>query len=736
MRIYSIMKTLHARLFTAVFFSVVLCCGCRQLSPTKTQTVKLTYPQARKGPTVDVYHGTEVPDPYRWLEDADAKETQSWVAKQNKLTSSFLAAVPVREKIETRLRNLLNYPRYSAPYKQGSRYFFWKNDGLQNQSVLYFQQTLESKPSVVINPNLLSKDGTIAVSTTAVSEDGALLAYAISRSGSDRQKIKIRTIESREDYEETLQWCRFTRIAWKHDNTGFFYNRFPDPNTVAAEDQTNYNRVYWHKLGTPQSQDQLIYERLDNKELGFAPSITEDGKFLILNVYHGTDPKNRVYYRPIQSNGPFIRLLDDADARYDFVGNVDSVFYFNTDLDAPRGRLIAIDINNPARSNWRTILSQADDVIDYIGFINNHFVVTYMHDVRHKLNIYSLDGAFVREIPLPALGRVGSLSGRQDDTEMFFSFTSFLFPNTSYRYDFRVERLTVFQKPKIDFDPSGYRTIQVFYRSKDGTRVPMFITHKKGLKLDGNNPTLLYGYGGFNINIKPSFSTSVINWLEMGGVYAVANLRGGSEYGEAWHQVGMLDKKQNVFDDFIAAAEWLIENKYTNSKRIAIRGGSNGGLLVAACMLQRPDLFGAVVCQVPVADMLRYHKFTVGRYWIPEYGNAEASAEHFKFLYAYSPLHNVEAGLSYPPIFVTSADTDDRVVPSHAKKFVATLQAKAPVLSCESKNGGENPILLRVETKAGHGGGKPISKVIDEQADIYAFLFKVLDMSHGNNVQY
>lgn len=727
MRRYSVMKTLHIRLFPGLLVWAALCCGCRQPSPTELQTVELTYPQVHRDSTVDVYHGTQIPDPYRWLEDADSKETQAWVAKQNKLTSDFLAAVPVREKIKTRLRNLLNYPRYSVPYKQGERYFFWKNDGLQNQSVFYIQQTLESKPSVVINPNLLSKDGTIAVSTTAVSEDGTLLAYAISRSGSDRQEVKIRTIDSREDYEETLQWCRFTSIAWKHDNTGFFYNRFPDPNTVSAEDQTNYNRVYWHKLGTPQSQDKLIYERPDNKELGFAPLVTEDGKFLILNVYYGTDPKNRIYYRTIQSPGPFIRLLDDADARYDFVGNVDSVFYFNTDLDAPRGCIIAIDINNSSHSNWRTILSQTDDVIDYVALINNHFVVTYMHDVHHKFKIYDLDGAFVREIPLPALGTVGSLSGRQDGTEMFFSFTSFLFPNTSYRYDFRTERLTVFKKPKIDFDSSGYQTTQVFYRSKDSTRVPMFITHKKGLKLDGNNPTLLYGYGGFNINIRPSFSTSVINWLEMGGVYAVANLRGGSEYGEAWHLAGMLDKKQNVFDDFIAAAEWLIENKYTNSKRIAIRGGSNGGLLVAACMLQRPDLFGAVICQVPVADMLRYHKFTVGRYWIPEYGNAEASGEHFKFLYAYSPLHNVKAGLSYPPIFVTSADTDDRVVPSHAKKFVATLQAKAA---------SENPILLRVETKAGHGGGKPVSKVIDEQADIYAFLFKVLDMSHGNNVQY
>jgi len=721
-----------ARLFTAVLACAVLCCGCLQPSPAEIQIIGLTYPQARRDSTVDVYHGTKVPDPYCWLEDADSPETQSWVAKQNKLTCDFLAAVPVREKIKTRLTALLNYPRYSAPYKQGGRYFFWKNEGLQNQSVFYVQRTLESEPNVVINPNLLSEDGTVAVTNTAVSEDGALLAYAISRSGSDRQEIKIRTIDSGQDYEETLQWCRFTSIAWKHDNTGFFYNRFPDPNTVAAEDQTNYNRVYWHELGTPQSQDKLVYERPDNKELTFAPLVTEDGKYLILNVHHGTDPKNRVYYQPIAGNGQFIKLLDEADARYDFAGNVESVFYFNTDLNAPRGRIIAIDVNNPSRSNWRTILSQTEDVIDYAAVINNYFVVTYMHDVHDNLKVYDLEGGFIREIPLPALGRVDSLSGKQDDAEMFFSFTSFLFPNTSYRYDFRTEQLTVVQKPEIDFDASDYQTTQVFYHSKDDTRVPMFITHKKGLNLDGNNPTLLFGYGGFNINIRPSFSTSVINWLEMGDVYAVANLRGGSEYGEAWHQAGMLDKKQNVFDDFIAAAEWLNKNKYTNSKKIAINGRSNGGLLVAACMLQRPDLFGAVVCQVPVADMLRYHKFTVGRYWIPEYGNAEASAEQFKFLYAYSPLHNVRKGLDYPPIFVTSADTDDRVVPSHAKKFVATLQAKAAELSCEGKKGGGNPVLLRVETKAGHGGGKPISKVIDEQADIYAFLFRVLNMSNVN----
>ena len=712
-----------ARLFTASLVWAVLCCGCRQLAPTEVQTTRLTYPQARRDSTVDVYHGTEVPDPYRWLEYADAKETQAWVAKQNKLTSDFITAVPVREKIKTRLRDLLNYPRCLTPYKQGGRYFFWKNDGLQNQPVLYVQQTLEGQPTVVINPNLLSKDGTVAVTTTAVSEDGKLLAYAISRSGSDWQEIKIRTIDSREDHDETLQWCRFTGIAWKHDNTGFFYNRFPDPNTVPPEDQTNYNRVYWHKFGTAQSQDQLIYERPDKKEFRFDPYITEDGKFLILQVYHGAGAKNRIYYRPLESTNHFIRLLDDADAHYESIGNTDSVFYFHTDLDAPRGRIIAIDINNPSRSNWRTILPQTDDVIDHVVLINNHFVVAYQHDVCHQLKIYNFDGFFVREIPLPTLGMIIGWSGKQYDTKMFFSITSYLFPSTIYHYDFVTDKLRIFQKPEVDFDAFGYETKQVFYHSKDGTRIPMFIIHKKGLKLDGNNPTLLYGYGGFGSRNAPRFSAPTLIWLEHGGVYAVANIRGGGEYGEAWHKAGMLDKKQNVFDDFIAAAEWLVENKYTNPKKLVIHGGSNGGLLVAACMLQRPDLFGAVVCEVPVTDMLRYHKFTVGHYWVAEYGNAEESAEHFKFLYSYSPLHNVKTGMKYPPILVTTADTDDRVVPSHAKKFVATLQAKAV---------GENPILLRVETKAGHRVGKPTSKVIDEQADIYAFLFRELNMSSVN----
>ncbi len=710
--------TCGAMVFIAL---TALFAGCQTASPTHPGTSRLIYPKAHKGAVVDTYHGVEVADPYRWLEDADSPETQAWVAKENKLTEQFLERTGTRQRIKARLESLMNYPRYSSPSKQGGRYFFWKNDGLQNQSVLYVQEELNGDSKVVINPNLLSADGTVAVTSTALSWDGKRLAYGLSRSGSDEQEVHIRDIDSGNDSDEVLQWCRFTTIAWHHDGSGFFYSRYPDPNTVAADDRMNFNRVYWHRLGTPQSDDVLVYERPDNKELSFAPVVTEDGKYLVLYMHHGTDPRNRVYYRPIESDGLFIKLLDEADAKYDFLGNSGPVFYFLTDLDAPKGRIIAIDTEQPAQANWKTLIPESDDVLDYAGLIDNHFVAAYMHDVHHLLKVFSVDGRHVRDIDLPSLGTIAGLSGKEDDPEMFFTFTSFLYPSTSFRYDFRSNTVSILHQPKIDFDLSKYETEQVFCTSKDGTRVPIYLTHRKDLERDGNNPTLLYGYGGFNINIKPSFSTSTLAWLEAGGIYAQANMGGGSEYGESWHQAGMLEKKQNVFDDFIAAAEWLIENDYTRPQKLAIRGGSNGGLLVAACMLQRPDLYGAVICQVPVIDMLRYHKFTVGRYWIPEYGNAEASKKEFDFLYAYSPLHNVNAGVSYPPILITSADTDDRVVPLHSKKFAATLQEKAA---------GKNPILLRVETKAGHGGGKPVTKAIEEQADIYAFLFDVLGMDY------
>ena len=674
-------------------------------------------PVAHRDHVVEHYHGVPVADPYRWLEQADAPETRAWVDEQNAYTEAFLGAIPAREQIRARLTQLWNYPRYSAPVKKGARYFFSKNSGLQNQAVLYRQDSLQGEALVVIDPNTLSEDGTSALTTQAFSKDGSMLVYGVSLHGSDWQELHIRRIESGEDAPETIRWCKFSSIGWKHDNSGFFYNRLPEPGTVPEEDQSNFSQVYWHTPGTPQSEDRLIYERPDFKELSFSPFITDDGEYLILNVWHGTDPKNRLYYRKVESDGPFVRLLDEADASYSFIGNDGPLFYFHTTLDAPRGRIIAIDTEHPERA--RELLPQSDDVIAFALMAHHQFVIVSMRDAHHAISVYDVDGRHAGDIGLPTLGSIVEIDGNSDESELFFSFTSFLYPPTVYRYDFTDESLTLLRDAQLDFDANAYETTQVFYTSKDGTRVPMFLTHKKGLRHDGNNPTLLYGYGGFDVSLTPTFAVPTLVWLEHGGIYAVPNLRGGGEYGEEWHLAGTLERKQNVFDDFIAAAEWLIANKYTSVPRLAIQGGSNGGLLVAACMTQRPDLFGAVLCHVPVIDMLRYHKFTVGRYWVSDYGNAEADAEHFKFLYAYSPLHNVKPGVSYPPTLILAADTDDRVVPAHAKKFAATLQAAYE---------GDNPILLRIDTKAGHGLGKPTLKLIEERADVLAFVFKIFGM--------
>ena len=676
-------------------------------------------PFTRRDDIIDDYHGTKVADPYRWLENPTSEETLAWVEAQNALMSHHIKTIPAHRQIQARLTTLWDYPKYSVPVRKGGRYFFSKNSGLQNQSVLYVQQTLQGEAAVVIDPNTFSEDGTLALTNQAFSKDGKMLAYGVSSGGSDWQEIKIRQVESGIDFPEVIRWCKFSSIAWRHDNQGFYYNRLPEPGTVPEEDQSNFSQVYWHTLDTPQSEDLLMYERPDAKELSFSPFVTNDGVYLVLHVWHGTEPKNRLYYREVNSVGPFIRLLDDADARYSLVGNTGSIFYIWTNLDAPRNRIIAIDIEHPDRANWKELIPQQDDVMDFVMMVNNQFVVTYMHDAYHLMKIYNLDGSFVRDIALPTLGSIVEISGKPEHTEMFINFTSFLYPPTIFRYDFPSSSLTLLHGTEIDFDASSYETKQVFYTSKDGTRVPMFLTHKKGLTLDGNNPTLLYGYGGFDNSLTPSFTIATLVWLEHGGIYAVANLRGGGEYGEEWHRAGTLENKQNVFDDFIAAAEWLIANKYTNTSRLAIQGGSNGGLLVAACMIQRPALFGAVLCHVPVIDMLRYHKFTVGRYWVSDYGNAETDPEHFKFLYAYSPLHNVKEGEVYPATFILAADTDDRVVPAHAKKFAATLQAA---------DGGKNPILLRIETKAGHGLGKPTAKVIEERSDVLAFLFERFGM--------
>ncbi|GHO64518.1 prolyl endopeptidase [Ktedonobacter sp. SOSP1-52] len=676
-------------------------------------------PATRREDTVEDYHGTLVADPYRWLEEVSTQETQAWVQEQHSATRTYLDAILDRDQIKQRYRELFNYPRYSTPYKKGKRYFFSKNTGLQNQNVLYTQSALHTDMQVVLDPNTLSADGTVALTNQAMSEDGKLLAYGTSKSGSDWQEIRIRRVDDGRDYDEVIQYCKFASIAWKHDSTGFYYNRLPEPGTVPEEDQTNYSKVYWHKVGTQQEEDQLVFERPEAKELSFSPFISNDGVYLLLNVWCGTDPKNRIYYREVTSDEPFIRLLDEADASYNFVGNDGVIFYFQTNLDAPRGRIIAIDTTKPERTQWREIVSEQSDVMDFASIVNQQFVLGYMHDAHHQVKLYNKTGIFLREIELPTLGSIMGVSGEPDDNELFLSFTSFLYPSTVFRYDFERHELKPLWETPHTFDPSGYETRQVFFTSKDGTRIPMFLTHKKGLVLNNNNPVLIYGYGGFDISLTPSFGITPLLWVERGGIYATVNLRGGNEYGEEWHKAGMLEKKQNVFDDFIAAAEWLIENKYSNPTRIAIEGGSNGGLLVAASMVQRPDLYGAVICRVPVIDMLRYHKFTVGRYWISEYGDAEHNPEHFKFMYAYSPLHNVKEGVEYPPTLIMTADTDDRVVPAHAWKFAATLQHAYQ---------GKKPILLRFELKAGHGMGKPTAKIIEEESDILAFLFQTFSM--------
>ncbi len=682
-------------------------------------TKKYNYTLAKQQVIEENYHGTIVKDPYRWLEDLESPETRAWIEAQIKFTSSYLSGISKRGEIVNRLTELYNYPRYRGMIKRGDYYYFYKNDGLQNQYVLYRQKGLTGEPEMIIDPNKLSEDGTVAISNLTISKDGTHIVYALSAKGSDQQELRIKNVESGKDYDEIIKWCKFTSIAWVSNNEGFYYNRYPEPGTVPKGDENKFNKVYWHKLGTNQEDDILIYERADAKELMFQPLITEDEKYLILQIYKGTDPTNRVYYKEIDSKGDFIRLLDKNDAEYSFLGNEGKIFYFKTDLNSPRAKIIAIDIDNPEESNWKVIIPEKEEPIDYARIINNKFVILYLKDVVHKLEIYDLNGKYIKEIELPTIGSIAEITGRQNDNIMIFSFSSFLYPGTIFQYDFEEDNLEIIKEAKIKFNVNDYESKQIFYNSKDGTKVPMFIIQKKGIKLDGNNPVLLYGYGGFNVKLSPYFSVYRLVWLENGGVYAIANLRGGSEYGEDWHRAGMLENKQNVFDDFISAAEWLINNKYTNPSKLAIEGGSNGGLLVAASMLQRPDLFKAVICEVPVTDMLRYHKFTVGHYWTGEYGNAEENKEHFKFLYAYSPLHNVKANVNYPSIMVTSADTDDRVYPAHALKFVATLQAAST---------GNNLVLLRFETKAGHGAGKPLSKIINEVADLLAFAFNEINM--------
>lgn len=664
------------------------------------------------------YHGTLVEDPYRWLEDMNASSTQEWISQQSAKTRQYLDAISERKGIKEKLKEEWNYEKHFAPQKNGEFYYFHKNGGLQNQPVYYRVKNLsDSSPEVVIDPNALNPRGTTAITNVTFNKDGNLMVYALSENGSDWQEIKIKDVETGRDYPETINWCKFSTIAWLEDSSGFYYSRYPEPGTVSAEDESNYNRLYLHMLNTSQSEDILIHERPDDKELSFSATLSDDYRYLILQSWKGTENKSRLHYRPSDSDEEFTPLAPHGDAYYSFLGNKENLYYVYTNKNAPNGKIIAIDIQQPEEENWVDIVPEQQEVMYFTKMMDDYFVLSFMQHARHHITLFKLEGAFVKTIELPDMITITDVSINKKQKEIFIGYTSYLNPTTIVRYDIASDCLeTVFASEK-GLDHTLFETKQVFYTSTDGTQVPMFITHKKDLELSRKNPVLLYGYGGFNISMTPSFSASNAMFIKEGGVYAVANIRGGGEYGEAWHQAGTFERKQQVFDDFIAAAEWLVNNNYTSPSQLAIMGGSNGGLLVATCMNQRPDLFGAVICQVPVTDMLRYQKFTVGRFWTSEFGNAEENEEDFKNIYAYSPLHNVSPGGSYPATLVTTADTDDRVVPLHAMKYAATLQ---------EAQGSDAPILLRIEKDAGHGLGKPIVKIIEEHTDIYTFLFKNL----------
>ncbi len=688
------------------------------LSQDLLATPMLNYPESKQVKQIDDYHGTLVADPYRWLEDPDSADTQAWVKAQNHVTFSYLDQIPERSQIHQRLTELWNYEKYGTPFKRGDRYFYYKNDGLQNQSVLYTLKTLDDEPIVLLDPNTLSEDGTVALSGIAISDDGKYLAYGLSKSGSDWQTWYIRNIATRETLADEIQWVKFSGASWDKAGEGFYYSRYDQPDEKTKLEAVNYyQKLYYHRLGTPQSEDVLIYERPDQKEWGFSGGVTEDGRYLIISVWKGTDRRNLLFYKDLSDpQAAVVELVSEFEASFNVIDNDGQAFWVETDLDAPRSRVIKIDLTQPDRAHWEEVIPEAAETLQGVSLLNNQFGANYLKDARSQIKVFSLTGELINEIELPGLGSAGGFDGKREDTETFFSFSSFTTPNTIYRYNMVTGDRHIFRQPNVQFDGNDYETQQVFYTSKDGTQVPMFITHKKGMKLDGNNPTLLYAYGGFNVSLTPAFSVSRATWLEMGGVYVVANLRGGGEYGESWHKAGMKHNKQNVFDDFIAAAEWLIDQKYTSSSKLAIEGGSNGGLLVGACITQRPELFAAALPAVGVLDMLRFQKFTIGWAWMSEYGSPE-EPEDFKVLYGYSPLHQLKPGTRYPSTMITTADHDDRVVPAHSFKFAAALQAA---------HQGNNPVLIRIETKAGHGAGKPTAKIIDEAADKLGFLVKEL----------
>ncbi len=692
-------------------------------SAAPTAMTQSAYPKAKAGAQVDDYHGTRIADPYRWMEDLDSAETRAWIEAENKLTFGKLAQIPGRDRIHEKLSAVWNYEKFSPPEKYGEHYFYTRNDGLQNQSVLYVTESLDAAPRVLLDPNKLSADGTVALKSYSISDDGKFLAYGLSSGGSDWEEWHVLDVDTTKNTDDVLKWVKFSGASWRRDGTGFFYSRYDEPKSNALKAANTFQKLYFHRLGTKQSDDLLIYERKDQPEWMFGGSVTDDGRYLVISISRSTEPKNLVLYRDLakkNAEATVETLIGEWEASYQFLGNTKDKFYFLTDNDAPRYRVIEVDLKHPDKPHWKELVKQSDDTLQNVSVVNHLFVSEYMKDAHSAVKLYDEKGKSAGTIDLPGIGTAGGFSGRTRDKETFYTFSSFTTPPSIYRFDLTTKQNSLFKAPKVAFDATPFETTQVFYTSKDGTRVPMFITAKKGIVLDGSIPTILYGYGGFNIPIQPTFSPSVAAWLELGGVYAVATLRGGGEYGREWHEAGIKTHKQNVFDDFIAAAEYLIAQKYTSPKRLAIRGASNGGLLVAATELQRPDLFAAAIPQVGVLDMLRFRDFTIGRAWESDYGSVE-NADELAALRAYSPLHNVKSGVDYPATLIITGDHDDRVFPAHSFKFAAAMQAADP-------NG--KPILIRIETRAGHGQGKPTTMQIDEVTDVYAFILDAFGMAH------
>ena len=671
----------------------------------------LNYPETRKCDTIDNYFGTDVADPYRWLEDDFSDETANWVKAQNEVTNNYLSKIPYRENMKNRLKDIMNYPKESAPSKKGKRYFFYRNDGLQNQSVLYYKNSLDGEAVELLDPNKLSDDGTVALSTLGISDDGNYLGYAISRNGSDWEEIFVKNIETGETLNDHLMWVKFTSIAWKDD--GFFYSRFPEPKNELSGVNEN-GQLYYHKVGTEQKDDQLAYEDKTNPDVSFNAEVINK-RYLVIYGSESTSG-NCLYYKDLgKANSDFVKLVDNFENDYGVIDEIDGNFIVMTNYFAPEYKVIKIFLDNPTPAKWLDLIPKSDaGVLAGVSHIGKKLIANYTKDAHTVIRIFDEEGHFISNLDNDMIGTIGGFSGEPEDTETFYTVTSYTTPSLIYKYDITNNKSELYKKSEISFNSDEYVTEQKFYNSKDGTKIPIFLTHKKDIVLDGTNPTLLYGYGGFNISLTPSFSATRIAWLEQGGVYAVANIRGGGEYGKEWHEAGTKLQKQNVFDDFIAAAEFLINEKYTSKERLAIQGGSNGGLLIGAVVNQRPDLFAVAIPQVGVMDMLRYHKFTIGRYWAIDYGTSEDDKDMFEYLYKYSPLHSVKDGVDYPAILVTTADHDDRVVPAHSFKYAATLQ---------NSNIGNKPHLIRIESNAGHGSGKPLDKAIDEVVDIYSFIF-------------